>query len=155
MTATGVHDLESMRVGDLVLAFAPATEGTTLEIVVERDATLVLKAPRSASVERAEKFVASRRSWIYRKLAEKDAVVGPTIVKQLVDGEGFAYLGRSHRLLIDDSADAVRLDRGRFVAPPAVRTTAPGSCASGTCRPGVSGSAVESAHGLPAWVSMP
>ena len=120
MTATEVHGLRSMRVGDLVLSVAPATERTTLEIVVERDATLVLKAPRSATVERAEEFVASKRSWIYRKLAEKDALVGPTVVKQFVDGEGFAYLGRSHRLLIGDSVDAVRLDRGRFLAPPAV-----------------------------------
>lgn len=122
MTATDVHDLDSMRVGDLVLAVAPATERTTLEIVVERDATLVLKAPRSATLERAEEFVASKRSWIYRKLAEKDALVGPPIVKQFVDGEGFAYLGRSHRLLIGNSVDTVRLDRGRFLAPPAVRT---------------------------------
>lgn len=117
-----LHDLGAVRVGDLVLAVAPATDRTTLEIVVERDATLVLKAPRSASLRCAEDFIASKRSWIYRKLAEKDALVGPPILKQFVDGEGFAYLGRSHRLLIDDSVDAVRLDRGRFIAPPAVRS---------------------------------
>lgn len=121
MTAA-VHDLDAVRVGDLVLSVAPPTDRATLEIVVERDATLVLKAPRSASVRSAEEFIASKRSWIYRKLAEKDALVGPPIVKQFVDGEGFAYLGRSHRLLIDESADAVRLDRGRFLSPPAVRT---------------------------------
>lgn len=117
-----VHDLESMRVGDLVLAVAPATERTTIEVVVERDATLVLKAPPLVTTERAEEFVASKRQWIYRKLAEKDALVGPPIVKQFVGGEGFAYLGRSYRLLIDESAEGVRLDRGRFVAPPKVRS---------------------------------
>jgi len=122
MTATAVHDLRAVRVGDLELTIAPPTERTTLEIVIERDATLVLKAPRSATVERAEEFVASKRSWIYRKLAEKDALVGPPVVKQFVDGEGFAYLGRSYRLLIDDGADQVKLDRGRFIAPPVVRT---------------------------------
>lgn len=121
MTAAGVHELDSMRVGDLVLAVAPPTERTTLEIVVERDASLVLKAPRAATVERAEQFVAAKRSWIYRKLAEKDALVGPEVTKQFVDGEGFAYLGRSHRLRISGSVDAVRLDRGRFLAPPAVQ----------------------------------
>ncbi len=36
-------------------------------------------------------------------------------MKQFVDGEGFAYLGRSYRLLLDDAVDGVRLDRGRFV----------------------------------------
>jgi len=122
MTTTELHDLDTMRVGDLMLSITPPTERVTLEIVVERDASLVLKAPRSVTVARAEEFVASKRSWIYRKLAEKDALVGPPIVKQFVDGEGFAYLGRSHRLLIDDAVNAVRLDRGRFLAPSAVRS---------------------------------
>jgi predicted metal-dependent hydrolase len=117
-----VHERNAVRVGDLVLSIAPATDRKTLEIVVERDATLVLKAPRSVTLQAAEEFVASKRSWIYRKLAEKDALVGPPIVKQFVDGEGFAYLGRSYRLMIDESVDAVRLDRGRFLAPTAVRT---------------------------------
>jgi predicted metal-dependent hydrolase len=121
MIVNAVHGLDVVRVDDLVLSVAPATARTTLEIVVERDATLVLKAPDSVTVDRAMEFVASKRSWIYRKLAEKDALLGPPVVKQFVDGEGFAYLGRSHRLLIDESADVVRLDRGRFVAPPAVQ----------------------------------
>jgi predicted metal-dependent hydrolase len=36
-------------------------------------------------------------------------------VKSFVPGEGFAYLGRSYRLALDDAAEDVRLDRGRFV----------------------------------------
>ena len=122
MTDVAIHDVGAVRVGDLELTVAPPTERTTLEIVIERDATLVLKAPRSATVQRAEEFVASKRSWIYRKLAEKDALVGPPVVKQFVDGEGFAYLGRSYRLLIDDGADQVKLDHGRFVVPEAIRS---------------------------------
>lgn len=125
MTTTLVHDVDTVQVGDLMLSVAPPTDRTTLEIVVERDAALVLKAPRSATVKHAQEFVASKRSWIYRKLAEKDALVGPPVVKQFVDGESFAYLGRSHRLLIDNGVDKVRLNRGRFLAPPAVHTHGP------------------------------
>ena len=53
--------------------------------------------------------------------------VGPPVVKQFVDGEGFAYLGRNYRLKIDDAVDGVRLDRGRFLMSPA--TAADGDAA--------------------------
>jgi len=120
MTATDtvrLHDLETLTVGDLVFTVEPPGNRTTIEVVVERDATLILKAPASATIERAEAFVASKRPWIYRKLALKDALVGPPVVKRFVNGEGFAYLGRSYRLRFDE-ASTVRLDRGRFLVPP-------------------------------------
>ena len=66
-----LHDLRTLAVGDLVLQVAPPGDRKTIEIVVERDASLVLKAPPTATVERAEQFVASKREWIYRKLADK------------------------------------------------------------------------------------
>ena len=118
-TSTPLHDLDTLVYRDLVLKVAPAGNRKTIEIVVERDASLVLKAPSAATVTRAEQFVASKREWIYRKLADKDALTGPPIVKQFVEGEGFAYLGRNYRLtLINGREDAgVRLERGRFHLP--------------------------------------
>ena len=137
-TASPIHDLPALVVGDLVFAVAPPADRTTIEIVVERDASLVLKAPHGVSAERATQFVNAKRGWVYRKLAEKDALTGPPIVKQFVEGEGFAYLGRSYRLTLTESArgdpsgsdhmirrtqagqvrqmelSGVRLDRGRF-----------------------------------------
>ena len=110
-TGASLHDLPALVVGDLVLAVAPPSDRTTIEIVVERDATLVLMAPPAVTVERATQFVTARRRWVYRKLAEKDALTGPPIVKQFVEGEGFAYLGRSHRLSLTADTPGVRLDR--------------------------------------------
>ena len=118
--ATPLHDLPALVVGDLVLAVAPPSDRKTIEIVVERDASLVLKAPPTATIERAKQFVTAKRPWIYRKLAEKDALTGPPVVKQFVEGEGFAYLGRSYRLTLTTDAGAkegVRLERGRFHLP--------------------------------------
>jgi superfamily II DNA or RNA helicase len=123
----GIHELESLTAGDLVFTIAPPTERTTLEITVDRDASLILRAPTCASRERVERFIESKRPWVYRKLAEKDALVAPPIRKQFVDGEGFAYLGRNYRLKLDDSVDGVRLDRGRFLMSPA--TAADGDAA--------------------------
>ncbi len=116
--STSIHTLESIAVGDLVFTIAPMTDRKTLEIMVDRDASLVLRAPAEASRERVERFIQSKRSWVYRKLAEKDALVGRPIVKQFVDGEGFAYLGRNYRLKIEDGIEGVRLERGRFRMSP-------------------------------------
>ena len=55
--ATLIHDLPALVAGDLVFAVAPPTDRTTIEIVVERDASLVLKAPHGVTVERATQFV--------------------------------------------------------------------------------------------------
>ena len=118
--ATPLHDLPALVVGDLVLAVAPPSDRKTIEIVVERDASLVLKAPPTTTIERAKQFVTAKRPWVYRKLAEKDALTGPPVVKQFVEGEGFAYLGRSYRLTVTTGAGAkegVRLERGRFHLP--------------------------------------
>ena len=118
--AVALHDLPALAVGDLVLAVAPPSDRKTIEIVVERDASLVLKAPPTATIERARQFVTAKRPWLYRKLADKDALTGPPVVKQFVEGEGFAYLGRSYRLTLTTDAGAkegVRLERGRFHLP--------------------------------------
>ncbi|MBT2207507.1 M48 family metallopeptidase [Actinomadura sp. NEAU-AAG7] len=61
------------------------------------------------------KLVKSRRRWLYCKLAERQSPREPRPEGQYVSGEGFPYLGRSHRLLIVDSAPSpVRLWRGRL-----------------------------------------
>ena len=115
-TAPPLHDLDTLVVGDLILKVAPPGNRKTIEIVVERNASLILKAPPTATISQAEQFVTSKREWIYRKLADKDALTGPPVVKQFVEGEGFAYLGRNYRLTLTKDADdtAVRLERGRF-----------------------------------------
>ena len=113
--AAALHDLKQLVIGDLVLQVAPPSDRTTIEIVVERDASLTLKAPPAVTVHRAEQFVKAKSQWVYRKLADKDALTGPPITKQFVEGEGFAYLGRNYRLTLTTSpATGVRLQAGRF-----------------------------------------
>ena len=120
-TAVLLHDLDTLVVGDLVLKVEPSSNRKTVEIVVERDASLTLKAPPNATVERAKQFVTAKRNWVYRKLADKDALTGPPVTKQFVEGEGFAYLGRNYRLTLttDPDVTGVRLEAGRFRLPTA------------------------------------
>jgi predicted metal-dependent hydrolase len=87
-------------------------------LTIERDGSLTLRAAEDVDRAELEAFLASKRTWIYKKLAEKDALHYEPVTKELVDGEGFLYLGRSHRLLIADTDDRhVSLQRGRLVMP--------------------------------------
>jgi predicted metal-dependent hydrolase len=103
-----------LEIGRLSFDVLPRPERRTLEITVERDASLSIKAPDGVTVGQIETFVAAKQEWIYRKLAQKDAFVGTPVVKQFVNGEGFQYLGRNYRLRLLDVQDVpVKLARGR------------------------------------------
>lgn len=117
MTASfAAQDLpERWEVDGLLFDVVPRPGRSTLEITVERDASLSLKVPDQATTDQVTAFVTAKRSWIFRKLAEKDALFHPPVVKQLIDGEGFAYLGRSYRLLLVDDQDVpAKVERGRL-----------------------------------------
>lgn len=110
--------------GRLDFAVVTAPNRRTLELTVERDASLTVRAPAGATVEQVERLIDAKADWLHRKLVEKRALGGPAVTKQLVDGEGFAYLGRTHRLRLTDGSDgadsawsSVRLDGGRLQMP--------------------------------------
>jgi predicted metal-dependent hydrolase len=87
-------------------------------LTIERDGSLRLRAAADVDPTELQAFVASKRGWIYEKLAEKELLHADPITKEIVDGEGFLYLGRSHQLrIVDDGKPAVRLDHGRLILP--------------------------------------
>ena len=87
----------------------------TLELSVERDGALVVRAPVRASRDRLEAFVREKQAWAYRKLAAKEAIRPLLPAKEFVSGEGFSYLGRSYRLLlVAAQRTPLRLEAGRF-----------------------------------------
>lgn len=86
-------------------------------LTIEADGSLCLWAASDVAPDELQQFLISRRAWVYRKLSEKEALQHQPVTKEMVDGEGFAYLGRSHRLQLSDEATGVRLERGRLVLP--------------------------------------
>jgi hypothetical protein len=59
--------------------------------------------------------VRGSREWLRRKLQRKAALRAPLPAKEYVSGEGFLYLGRSHRLLlVAHQAKPLSLRAGRF-----------------------------------------
>jgi predicted metal-dependent hydrolase len=86
-----------------------------MELSVERDGALVIRAPERATAERLKAFIREKRVWVYRKTAEKQALRHAVPVKEYVSGEGFPYLGRSYRLLLVEAQEVpLRLQAGRF-----------------------------------------
>ena len=107
--------MASLVLGDLHFEVRRSDRRRTLELTVERDGRLVLSAPTKVQAERLERFAKSKRFWVYRKLAVQEALPPPVPPKQFVSGEGFPYLGRSHRLLLVTGLDVpVKLEAGRF-----------------------------------------
>lgn len=88
----------------------------SIGITVDRDGSLIVNAPRDCGEVELAAFAHEKRMWVYKKLAEKDLLLSHRPTKDFVSGEGFTYLGRSHRLLVADRhPDAVKLERGLLV----------------------------------------
>ncbi len=85
----------------------------TLALVIERDGTLVVRAPLRMAEAEVRRFVEAKRNWIERKQAEaaKEAV----IPHRFVDGELFPFLGKLLPLrLVPDPEPALVMDGHGF-----------------------------------------
>ena len=105
----------SIEVDDLHLTIRRSGQRRTMQITVERTGELILSAPPQVGIDRLRDFVSEKRFWIYTKLAEKEQLQRKVPRKEFVGGEGFLYLGRTHRLKLVDEQDApLKLVNGRF-----------------------------------------
>src|SRR5690242_17884053 len=107
---------ETLSIDDLTFALRRSRRRKTLGITIERDGELVLAAPEGVPVEEIERLTRQKGLWIYRKLAEREFLIGPTRAKEYVPGETFYYLGRAYRLRLTDDPDAppLTLQHGWF-----------------------------------------
>jgi predicted metal-dependent hydrolase len=87
----------------------------TADIVIERSGDVIVRAPVGIDDERVREVVAGRALWVHRSLAEWEDLNSSRRHRPLVQGQGFAYLGRSYRLKFVAGADApLRLKNGRW-----------------------------------------
>ncbi len=107
--------MTTITLSDLHFQLRDSDQRRSLQITVDRDGDLILFAPSGCDVAVLEGFVRDKRSWIYRKLAEKELLRQPVAAREYVSGEGFPYLGRNYRLLlVDEQSVPVKLEDGRF-----------------------------------------
>lgn len=88
----------------------------TADIVLERDGTVVVRAPEWVADHQIEKIIESKLYWIYKNLAEWRDLNATRVLREYKSGEGFLYLGRSYRLkLVGDQEEPLLLKNGRFM----------------------------------------
>jgi len=106
-----------LHLDDLCVPVETGGASRKARLTIEADGSLRLRAADDVATEELTQFLASKRDWVYQKLAEKEVLQHEPVTKELVDGEGFLYLGRSHRLKLAVGDGPVRLERGRLVVP--------------------------------------
>lgn len=84
----------------------------TLNISVERDRSIVVRAPHYLTPEKIDKMVQSKRQWIKEKLNHAQKYPLITETKEFVSGETLMYLGKNYQLLVvDEEFDGVEFDQ--------------------------------------------
>ena len=88
---------------------------STADIIVERDGSVLVRAPEGVSDDRLECLVESKRYWIYKTLADWRDLNSARSQREFKGGAGFLYLGRTYRLSLVPSQEApLLLKDGRF-----------------------------------------
>ena len=106
---------EVLRVDDLDVQVRVSERRRQVRLTVERDSTVTATVPLGTGHAELVKLIRSRRRWLYGKLAERESLSEGRPPREYVSGEGFPYLGRSHRLLVVENGPTdVRLLRGRL-----------------------------------------
>jgi predicted metal-dependent hydrolase len=72
----------------------------TVNITVERDRRIIVRAPEHLPLEKIERIVQSKKQWIKEKLnhAQKYPLIPE--IKEFVSGETLMYLGKNYQLLV-------------------------------------------------------
>ena len=106
------------KIGDIEYLLLRSDLRRTADIILERDGTVTVRAPRHLSDEGVDRIVAKKRYWIYKNLAEWRDLNVRRVIREFRNGEGFLYLGRSYKLsLVINQTEDLMLKNGRFLLP--------------------------------------
>jgi len=84
----------------------------TLNISVERDRSIIVRAPENLSLEKIEEIVQSKRNWIKDKINHSQKYPIDFKAKEFVSGESLLYLGRNYQLLVvEEDFEGIRFNQ--------------------------------------------
>jgi predicted metal-dependent hydrolase len=84
----------------------------TLNISVERDRSIIVRAPHYLTADKIDKIVQSKRQWIKEKLNHAQKYPLVTESKEFVSGETLMYLGKNFQLLVvDEEFEGIEFDQ--------------------------------------------
>ena len=85
----------------------------TFSIFIERDGSVRVLAPASASDETIEKAVIAKQYQIFTKLTKWQELNQGKVNRQFVNGQSFLYFGRNYRLSIVENQEVpLKLSKG-------------------------------------------
>jgi predicted metal-dependent hydrolase len=88
----------------------------TMSIYVEPSGEVTVRAPKNLEIEKINNILDLKKYWIYTSLSKLKELNDSKIIRQIVDGEGFLYLGKSYRLkIIQNKKSNLVLERGYFL----------------------------------------
>jgi len=90
-----------------------------LTITVERDRSVIVRAPEGTAEEVIQRVVDSKRQWLFGKLNHPQKYHAPVAApgKEVVNGECALYLGRSYRIELRQTASGEVEFSRRFLVP--------------------------------------
>lgn len=88
----------------------------TISIIVERDRSVVVRAPLNTSEEIISREVNKRKRLILEKISRNQKYPFPKPAKQFVSGETILYLGKHYKLYVTDNPEeGVSFDNKFFI----------------------------------------
>jgi len=83
----------------------------TLNITVERDRSVVVRAPRNTPPEKIAEIVESKKLWLYEKINHRQKYQPPGASKEFVSGESILYLGKQYKLdVVNTRQEGIRFN---------------------------------------------
>lgn len=87
----------------------------TIGITVERDRSVVVRAPLGSDPQKIKNLVERKKFWIFQKQNHVQKYNSVEVRKEFVNGESVLYLGRNYRLqIIKSDRDDIKLV-GKFI----------------------------------------
>ena len=89
----------------------------TIALLVERDRSIVVRAPIGAPAEAIRQAVEAKKLWLYEKINHSQKYPPKPVRKEFVTGETLMYLGRHYRLEVtDDDEPGVRFQNRFYIS---------------------------------------
>lgn len=87
----------------------------TLSIYVEPDGEINVLAPEKMSEDELIQIIEKKSFWIHKSLSELEELNSTSVNREIKNGEGFLYLGKSYKLTIKKNLNQpLSLRQGRF-----------------------------------------
>jgi len=103
-----------MRIENINITIEKTERKKTVSIFIERDGSVRVLAPASASDETIETAIKSKEYLIFTKLAKWKELNQGKVNREYVNGQSFLYLGRNYRLKLTENQNVPLKISGSF-----------------------------------------